>query len=83
MAQETAEKLEEAERAKEAAIQNTKKQMERNLKHLEVGKTLFIEHNHQSCIDSCEMNVYVTVGNLLDPWGVLRIFHRFYFAGIL
>lgn len=37
LAQETAEKLEEAERAKEAAIQNTKKQMERNLKHLEVG----------------------------------------------
>lgn len=36
LAQETAEKLEEAERAKEAAIQNTKKQMERNLKHLEV-----------------------------------------------
>ncbi|XP_052714447.1 kinesin-like protein KIFC3 isoform X1 [Crassostrea angulata] len=35
LAQETAEKLEEAERAKEAAIQNTKKQMERNLKHLE------------------------------------------------
>lgn len=35
LAQETADKLEEAERAKEAAIQNTKKQMERNLKHLE------------------------------------------------
>lgn len=35
LAQETAEKLEDAERAKEAAIQNTKKQMERNLKHLE------------------------------------------------
>lgn len=29
------------------------------------------------------MNVYVTVSNMLDPWGVLRIFHRFYFAGIL
>ncbi|XP_078338676.1 uncharacterized protein LOC111136219 isoform X2 [Crassostrea virginica] len=34
--QDTAEKLEEAEREKEAAIQNTKTQMERNLKHLEL-----------------------------------------------
>ncbi|XP_062583545.1 kinesin-like protein KIFC3 isoform X2 [Saccostrea cucullata] len=35
LVQDTADKLEEAERAKEAAIQSTKKQMERNLKHLE------------------------------------------------
>lgn len=35
--QDTADKLEEAERDKEAAIQDVKKQMERNLKHLEVG----------------------------------------------
>ncbi|XP_048752389.2 kinesin-like protein KIFC3 isoform X3 [Ostrea edulis] len=41
--QDTADKLEEAERDKEAAIQDVKKQMERNLKHLEARYTHLCE----------------------------------------